>query len=288
MIQITPKGAPTTTGESPLNPIVQSVGQPDTNVGKQEANPAPEAPALEKPDPLSPKFALLAKREKLIRSREAEIKAKEDALKAKQSEYETGYIPKSGLKDAALAALKSGELSYDEFTQFMLSQPAAEVDPVIRQIQAENAELKKRLEELDGSFKSKQTTEFNQAVTQLGNDIRAFVKGNPDYEAIDALGMSDKVKDLIVANFEETGTIMPMEDAAKEIEAYLLEEAEKVLTIGKVKAKFTPPTPATEAKPDAKPLTSQQQPMKTLTNAVTTSKPMSPRERAIARLEGRL
>jgi hypothetical protein len=285
MIQITPKGTPTP--ETPKETIQNTIPrQADTNVAPQGSETT-EAPPSTQADPLSPKFALLAKREKGLRSREEQIKAREDALKAKESEYQSGYIPKADFKQLAMEAFKEGELSYDELTQMMLASPNAEVDPVLRQLQQENAELKKRFEELDGSFKQKQTTEYQQAVNQLAVDVKAFVSGKPEYELIDKLDMSAKVRDLIVETFNSDGVLMSQEDACKEIESYLEEEAFKVTSIGKVKAKFTPPEPAKEEKLEQKHPQNQQQ-LKTLTNAVTTSQPMTARERAILAFQGKL
>jgi dihydroneopterin aldolase len=292
MLQITPAAHTPNPAPSPLEKIMhpkqQPTGQPDKVEAAQGSEPQTEAPALEKPDPLSPKFAILAQREKQLRSREAQLKATEAALKAKEAEYEQSYIPKNRLKEAAMEALKKGELSYDEFTQMMLSSPQAEVDPVIREQQAKIADLQKRIEELDGNFKNTQTEQYKQAVRQLRQDAETVLNANPEFEMINGLKQYDKVVELIEETFKEENRLLSIEEAAKEIEDYLFEEAQKVASINKVKAKFTPQTPV-EEKPASQQQTTQQKPgMQTLTNAVTTSKPLSARERAILAFQGKL
>lgn len=291
MLQITPKETPTSNDS--VSRAVKTISQPqirqeDMVKGEQGSEPPKEATASAETDPLSPKLAILAKREKLLRSREAEIKAKEDALKAKEAEYQSSYIPKTRLKDAAYEAFRAGELSYDELTQQMLQQPQAEVDPVIRELKATQEKLLAKIDALENGNKEQQSKEYQQALTQLGHDVKTTLSGNQDYELINSLGMHAKVVDLIRDTFEQEERIMSIEDAAKEIEEYLLEEAMKVTSVGKVKAKLTPQEPV-EDKPETKQQPNQQQPaMRTLTNQVSASKPMTARERAILAFQGKL
>lgn len=297
MYQITPKGeAPasvrhsTQSAELGATPAqaAAAVRQPDTNAGLQGSAPQTEAPALEKVDPLSPKFAILAKREKLLRSREEQIKAKEDAFKAKEAEYSSAYIPKSRLKSEALAVLSEAGISYDEITQQLLSQPGAQIDPALQDLQAKNAALEKRLEEISGRMDEGQTNAYKAAVNQLRADVKTSLAGNAEYELVTGLGQEERVVQLIEQTFKDEQRMMTIEEAAKEIEDYLLEEADKVVSIGKVKARFTPQAPA-EANPAQKQQSHmQQQPMRTLTNSVGASKPLSPRDRAILAMQGKL
>lgn len=287
MIQITPKGE--TPQASPASPLLNVVRQPDKVEGVQGSEPPKEAPAQVDADPISPKLAILAKREKQLRSLQADLKAKEEALKAKEAEYQSGYIPKSRLKEAAMEAYRSGELSYDELTQTLLSQPDHQVDPVVRELKAQNEKLLARLDAIENGAKEKQTQEYQQAVAQLGFDVKSYVAENAsDFEAIHSSKMESKVVDLITKTFEEENRIMSIPEACKEIEDYLVEDFVRVSSIGKVKAKLTPQEPV-EDKPETKQPNQQQQPvMRTLTNGVTTSPPLSARERAILAFQGKL
>lgn len=260
--------------------------QPHLNEAPQGSEAPKEAPTDVKPDPLSPKFAHLARQEKKLRSLAEQLKTREEALNAKETEYQTGYIPKGKLKEAAMEALQKGEISYEEFTNAMLAQPPSQVDPVIQELKAQNEQLKARLDKFEGETQESKTKEYQQAVAQIRHDVKQLTAENPEYELINAMGQHDEVVALIEETFKEDGTIMSITDAAKEIEKYLEAESEKILSLNKIKSKFNPAPTDTVEKQAIK--TAQHTQPRTLTNAVQGSKPLSPRERAILALQGKL
>jgi len=138
-----------------------------------------------------------------------------------------------------------------------------------------------------------QKQQYDQAIKQMKTDIASIVDNNTNYETIKQTGMQDAVLELITQTFDAEGYVMDIEDAAKEVENHLLEEAVKLASLGKVQNRLKPPTVETPA-PAPQPK-SQPQPkpaMQTLTHKVTqqpTSKQSDKerRERAIAAFYGK-
>lgn len=282
---ITPKAE-----AQPTAPIIGAKTQsrqPDINEAVQPTQSTEEIVEPAKEEPVSPKLALLAQREKRMRAMDLDLKAREDALKAKEEEYKTSYIPKSRLKEDALSALQDAGVSYDQITEALLKQPTSQVDPLIREQQDKIAALEERLSKLSGDFESKQTNEYQSALKQIGKDVTTLVKDNPEYELVDRLDMGQKVVEFIEEKFKEDGTLISIEEAAKAIEDALFEDVNKFAQLNKVKSKFAPQTPEPEKKP-INLQTQDKQPTRTLTNAVTASKPLTPRERAIRAFRGEL
>ncbi len=80
-----------------------------------------------------------------------------------------------------------------------------------------------------------------------------------------------------------------MEEAAKEIETYLLDEAMKLAGLNKVKQRLKPAAPqAATEKPPGEPASKQSQAKPTLTNAMSATRPLTPKERAMLAFRGEL
>ena len=132
-----------------------------------------------------------------------------------------------------------------------------------------------------------------EASNKLGTEAALLVDGGTDYETIKEMGAIEAIPLLIKEVFDSQGILMTVEEAAKEVEAQLLEEALKHAQLKKVqeklKAMSAPPAPEAPKSTD-KP--TQSQPSKTLTNAMSqTSKPLTQkerRERAILAFKGLL
>jgi hypothetical protein len=83
---------------------------------------------------------------------------------------------------------------------------------------------------------------------------------------------------------------LDIEDAARQVEEHLVEEAYKLAQLSKVQSRFKPAAPDSAKAP-----TQQQQGLKTLTNSVTQDQPTNTRltdkqrrERAVAAFMGKL
>lgn len=257
-----------------------------------EATPAPE----KKDDFLSPKFAALARQEKQIRAERQKLKADKEAFEADQRSRLNGYIPKDELRKNTLAALESAGMSYDELTKQLLEAPQGQVDPTVRALQAQVQDLTSKLEQFTKKSEETQTTAYKQAVDTIRRKVGNLIDSNPEFETIKALEQTDAVVSLIEETFKAEGYVMTEEEAAKEVEEYLVTEAVRMAGLEKVKKKLAP-APAEEAPKESQPaLTKQSQPqqqIKTLTNSVnsTAGRRLSEkerRERAILAAQGKL
>lgn len=82
---------------------------------------------------------------------------------------------------------------------------------------------------------------------------------------------------------------MSVEEAAQEVEDYLADEAWKLAQTKKIKSRYSNSSATNENTGKQSPSPNQQQqPMKTLTNNVSSTRKLSARERALLAFEGKL
>jgi hypothetical protein len=261
----------------------------------QESQPEVEQPVVEEKkevDPqLSKQFAHLAKQAKQLRAkqqqqeqafkqREAELAAKEAAL-GKQPSLD-GYVSIDELKRNPLGTLTRAQVTYDELTQQLLS--SGTVDPrteaLIKQQESRIAQLEAKIEEGSKKQVEAQDQAYKAAVRQIEVDARNLIKNDPNFETIKSTNSIRDVVELITETYKKDGIVLSVEEAATEVENYLVDEAMKLTRIGKIKSKLAQ---AAQPKPVEVKANKQTQPspMKTLTNAHSTSRQLSARERAI-------
>lgn len=297
-MSITTTAAPSALEASKLVKGVMEGRQPSTSssapLAEGDGAPVPEAKADEQ---ISPKFAALARKEKAIRSKAQELKAWEDRLKAKEAEYESSYVPKAALKERlkndVLGFMQENEITYDDLTQAVLNGPNQE-SLEIKKLQAKIAELESKTNQTNTKFDEAQKKAYDNAVQQLRNEAKLLVDESSDFETIKEADQTEAVVALIEETFRETGKILTVKEAAKEVEDYLVEEAFKMAQFKKVKSKLLPSTSEEGEAPEAtmKPKEASSAQIKTLTNGMTpASKPLSAedrRRRAILAFQGQL
>jgi hypothetical protein len=268
---------------------IEGLRQPDTIVDAVKDDTAP------KTEQLSPKFAELARREKLYNEKRKQFEAKEAELKSREATYQSADDYKASLKgrftQAPLEALSELGLSYDQITQMVLNQPKPE-ELQYQELHKEIKALKAAQEKAVADAQATQTSNYEQAVNQIRNEVKMLVDSNEAFETVKDLGAQDAVVELIEETFKQKGTLMTIEDASKEVEAYLVEEGFKMANLKKVQARLKP---AVEPQTDLATAKAKQaeQPIKTLTNTVShgATKPTSNkerRERAILAFQGKL
>ncbi len=244
---------------------------------------------------LSRQFAQLARQEKINRQKflqqDQALKAREAALQAKESQTPTApdysnHISKDLFRKDPLGALQQAGLSYDEVTQQFLNPTT--VDP---RLQSHIEGLEEKLKTFEDKFGSleksaqeRETQAYNSALKQIEVDTKALVAADDTYEMIKATRSEKDVVQLIKETFDKDGTLLSVEEAAQEVEEYLLEEAYKLSNTNKIKAKLAAVAP----KPTVvqQPTQPQKTQMKTLTNAQSSTRQLSSRERAIAAFNG--
>jgi len=305
----TPSTSPTHESQRPpVNPnsvSVEELGAVRTQSTPQdhttsEVTPEPSSNSVEnKEPPLSSQYAVLARKERALRikaqqqeaaiaNREAQIKAREEAIAAKDAEYSSKYVSKDRLSQDTLNALLDAGITYEQITEKMLNAPnPAEQQNLAfqRQMDAKLKAIEERQAQADKAYQDQQGQQYKQALDQISAEAKQLVLSDPEtYEAIKATGSIRDVVQLIERTFKEDGILMTVEEAAKEVEDYLTEEATKLSRLNKIQRRLgvkTPP-PATPVKQP------QQQQMRTLSNAVGSHGKLSAKERAILAFKGEL
>lgn len=291
---------------TPPTQISQDSGQKFINETPSVEAPQVQTKAPEPEEPISSQYAILARKEKALRARmqaqEQAYKAKEEALraqeaafKAKEAEYSSKYIPKDRLSSDPLSVLTEQGLSYEKLTEMLLnpqqSQENLELKAYQKKVDEELSRIRKAQEESVKSQQDQQTQAYQQALNQIHRDVKSLVFTDPSFEMIKDTGSTRDVVDLIERTFKKEGYILPVDEACKAVEDYLMDESDKIFKIKKVREKFnkkleTPTVPSEPQKPTEQ--SKQPQGMKTLTNSVATSRKLSARDRAILRMQGKL
>jgi hypothetical protein len=279
-----------------------AVPEPNVDLSAEADKPA-EDPRL------SRQFAQLARQERALRqkqqqqeqaykARESELSAREAKIAEQEAMTRDGYISRDQLKTQTLQTLiDEGITTYDALTQDLLNS-SSPLDPRIEsQMKKQASEiqrLQKLIDERDTNAKQAQQTQYDAAVKQIRQDAQSLVKNDPNFESIRATGSVNDVVDLIVKTFNEDGILMPVEEAAEEVENYLVEEALKLSRLSKVQKRLSATAKPQEASKPATPAPAQTQAqsakptMKTLTNATGSTRPLSARERAVLAFRGEL
>lgn len=280
----------------------ESLEEPD-NTAIPEDTPVEEKP---KEDPaLSRQFAQLARQERALRAKQqqldqahkarlSELEAREKALEGKSSFNPDEYISKARLRQNALDVLEAeGITNYEQLTERAVSR--VPVDPVLQatidKLNAKIAEMEAKTSTVEKSWQDQQVNARAAAERQIEQDAIALIKNNPEeYEAISKTGTVKQIKKLIVDTFDKDGRLMTVEEAATEVENYLVEENYRMATnIDKIKKRMAQAN-ASSGNSDVKTQAQnkQTQGMKTLTNAASSSRQLSAKERAILAFKGEL
>ena len=232
-----------------LNDVVMNQDS-DLDASEEVEQSLEEAREPEKSDDFSRKFAALSRREKEIRAKEVEydkrIAELEERLGSfgKKPEPEPELPIEYRLKKDPLRALEDMGLSYDKLTELALNDGKLTPEMQMRLMREElEGDYRKKFEELENRLiekeKSDEQRRYDDIQRGFQNEIEDFVESNADrYELIKANEANDIIYDVIEEHYNETGRILDIEEAAEAVENYLEEEAEKLLSLGKLRSKF--------------------------------------------------
>ncbi len=289
---------PTQVAPEELSVVKPSTQTANTDTSDTTADAPPEAskPAA---DPLSARYAQLARQERALRAKvqaqEAAFKAREAAFneqiaaaKAKEAEYTSNYVPKSRIKSDPLSVMTEEGVTYDELTQAILN-PQAKQDPrvlaEIEKLRAEVKEARAYQEKAKEESVAQQKQAYNQAVNQIRNEAKQLIASDPSFEMIKETRSIGDVVDLIEKTYNEDGILLSVEEAATQVEEYLATQAVRLARINKIRSQLQEVQKPAQQQQVAG---TKQAGMKTLTNSVNASKSMSARDRAIAAFKGEL
>lgn len=254
-------------------------------------------------EPLSSQYAILARKEKAIRARDAQLRAREEAIKAKEvsvstpkapessSFDESKYISKDSLQKDLFGTLAELGLTYDQITAQATNAPTPEQVAFQQEMKALRDEIKSLRGETETqkkTYEQQQQDSYKQAVTQIRSEANILVKNSEAFETIRETNSVDDVVELIEKTFSQDGILLSVEEAAEQVEDYLIDEAMKIAKIKKIQQRLAPRAPTTPAPAQKQTGTSQQPQLKTLTNGVASTRKLSNVERAHLAFKGQL
>jgi len=290
---------------SAIRPSNQQPTEPETTEAEQTpAETQPEEPKKTEDPNISRQFAQLARQEKQLRqraqqqeqaikAREAALAAREAELAAKSQQQPSGYT-KDQIKQNFLRIATEAGVSYDEIVNQVLQNQTPQDPRVEAQLSALQAEIKALKDLQDQGRKAQeeqQTQAYQAAVQQIRSDVKNLIRQDSTFETVKAANAVNDVVELIETTYKEEGILLSVEEAAQQVEDYLVEEAMKLTRLEKIQKKLQASTPAA-SKPQQNTAGAstpkQPQPMKTLTNAASSNRQLSAKERAILAFKGEL
>lgn len=267
-----PKGTMSVTG-SPLVHSDPNVKQPKTSKEdkvEQEAPKSEESVKAEESVTLSPQISALARKEQAQRKREQAIALREKELESKLADAEKYSQLKQKIASKDYSAADELGLTYEEYTKYLVERQSSE-DPTekrYRKVEEELSTLKKNQEE--------QVIKEYQANQSLWKEEISKVISDPEKYPETAYWKSKghKVEDAILQHvndsFDEDKVELSAEQAAQEIEKYLVGRSEFLAESPTIKKKFQEPAKVLgPPKASSKTLTQNM----TVTSQKTSTKP---------------
>lgn len=247
----------------------------------------------------SERFAALSRKEKAILQLAKKTKQQERALQEKYAPYEKYQkIEQLRLEGKHLEAAELAGFKYTDLTDAYLQREAPTPEQVAMRaaedlVNRRIAESEKQRQEQATAAQEQQMKVARQRIISQAKDLAGtsadfpFVKSTEEY---------DTVFEYVKQEYDETGQVLPIEQALKNVNDYFKEETAKLAehlpleVIEAIRSKLLPKEP--QQTPAVRPDNSQQ--TRTLTHKTTTapanSKPMTPeekRQRAIEVFYGR-
>lgn len=264
------QAAPGSTGTT--SPKALPTGQQESIVGQPDASQTPPDPGLLE----------LARQTKLLREEAKALKAERAELQALRAQSQG--MTAEQWKERFLADPASVGIKYQEMADKYLSQPPEEVQAQAA-IKAELVELKAKMQANEQQVEAAKTAAYQNAKKQLLGDAQRLVSLKPqEYEAIAVEGAYDAVVELIEDTYKETGIFMGVEEAAKEVDNYLLERAKKYAGLKKLQPTMSSedPSAVSPTSQSTKTPTQQQTLSHSMSQATAPLTQAQRRERAIA------
>lgn len=263
-------GEPSTTELDPIKKdVIQAVTKDPNEIGQLETT---EEVTKEPAVTLSPQLTALARKEQAFRKQEQAFKTKEQEFKATQAAFEAKQAEYAGyakLKEALTAddysVLDELGVSYEKWTNYLLNKGDS-TTPEKQEFKAIKDELKAiktQQEERDKKQKESVDKQYEATVNQYKKEIQSLVETDPNFESVKELKAEEHVLQHILDTFNEDGDVLTVEEAAKDIEDALVEEALAMSKLKKIQAKIQPDTKA-----DTKTLPPPKPGIKTLTQQV--------------------
>lgn len=231
------------TGMQIRNPALQPVENTDQPViGKAAVTTTPKSGA--ETVQLTPQLTELARKEQKFRQEQQAFKEKQAALDAKAAKLAKFEALEQKLAAKDYSAMEELGVSYNEYVQYLINREAATTP--------ESQALKKLETEVQGMKTAQEQNvnkQYEATVAQYSKEIDKVVAENAEFSSVKELKKQSYVLQHILDTFHEDGEILTVEEAAQEVEAQLLVEAEEFHKLTKIQAKLQPVTPTQQKLP---------------------------------------
>ncbi len=192
---------------------------------------------------LSPHMAALARKEQQFRRNEQALKVKEQALEAERAEIAELKAMKAKIAAKDFSGLEN-LVKYEDYTNYLIEKESSQTPE-----QQALKKLEAKLESLETSQKDDVSKRFEAAVTERRKAVTSLVESNEEYSTIKELKLQEAVVQHILDTWEHDEVDLSPEEAAKEVEAELLDRANKWTSLSKLKPKTTPEVEQKELPP---------------------------------------
>lgn len=234
-------------------------------------------------DKFAPKFAALSKKEREIKRLQDQMRQREQLLAEKEAKLAAFEEKKKRARENPLDYLAEGELTYDDLTQYYLNGKKPSPETKVGVLESKLQDLEKKLQDkLKEEEESKKLSKVREFQSEIAKKMTADVE---KYELLNTFGNAETVYNLIDQHYQETGSIMDIEEACDLAESYFEKEAEaqaeKMLKLKKLATKFGSLKESPKA--EVRPTPTENRP--TLTNELSqnlptrSDRPMTDRER---------
>lgn len=258
---------------------------------------------------ISPQLEQLARRERQIRSQARALQAEKQTFSQRQADYEKNLNAgwKQKIASNPWDTMIEAGLTPDQATEIILNKPKPE-DLEFKRIQRELEQLKTSQEESRQQMAAQQQAQYDEAKRHMTMEAKLLVDADNTYQPIKAMGAEDSIPQLIEDVFHRglpgvypRGYVMTVEQAAGQVNDYLIDEGVRIAKLEAVQARMRPPQNSIDAQRQMSQMiqastptrTSANYNISTLSNRMTASQPTSStdrerRERAILAYQGRL
>ncbi len=273
---------------------------PTTQAQPATLEAAAEIKEIAKTAPVAPKpgvkqtqdeerFQAIARREKAMRAKIRESEAELNKYKAQATELEQfkqreeqykiqDQQRQERLKLDPVGYLTDQGFTPDQITQALINQPGPE-SQAIKTLTDKILKLERDQQEAIKRQEQEATSSYQNGLKTIQRNVDTLVASNPEFEMIKASEAQKSVTNYVEKVWKTEGIMLDVEEAAREIEDYLTDQAVNLAKINKVRGKLAPQAPkqAPIAQKQAAPVKSP-----TLTNKTAqNTRPLSARERAI-------
>lgn len=194
----------------------QNINQPGNSVVSPAAVSAAPAESVK----LSPQLSALARKEQALRQERAAFLEEKKSLEARLAEAEKYSQLKSKLESKDFSQMEELGLTYEEFTKYLLDKQNGE-DPNAQKFKT----LEDELQAVKKAQEDKAAQEYEETVAEYQKEIAKLVESSSDFPATKKAKKEDAVLKLILDSWEEDGEELTVEQACKDVEEFLKQEA---------------------------------------------------------------